>query len=110
LTIPWEIVYRVAAFIAVAALVVACTAAIATAQQSDCLNRILGQRANPAFSDTQANVDFALALQTLLTPDHPRTKPEAEQAVSTFVGAVGTYLTTLQTNQAYRAAHPLGKC
>jgi hypothetical protein len=125
-----------AGLFAVFALVVAFSAAARARETASCINTNLGQRAASSSADSKAHIAYAAAVNQYAIAQQASNralavvlaaKPgsEAQQtAFHTFVqvlgtsGAVldkfvtvtGTYVATLEADQAYRDAHPLGRC
>lgn len=93
--------------IAVIALGTARPAAREAKNAVDCVNTTLGKRNDPATKDAKAHIAFAKAVDALFEPTAPadRAKKLAE-----FQKATDLYRQTLQEDQQYRDAHPLGRC
>lgn len=100
------LVAAIAVIIAQGAARQAADASTAARNTSNCVNNVLAQRAAPTANDAEAHIRFAVALSNLVTA----TKPQQPAAFVRFVAAAKSYVHTLQADQAYRDAHPLGRC
>ena len=121
----WHWVLRVCAPVSVAAFIVAALAAVATAEQSACINTNLGQRSAPSRSDAKAHIALADLFSAVVAKNQSLSTQDAAQlnfalglhipaneklSTGQVVMILNSYKATLQSNQAYRDANPLGKC
>lgn len=111
--------------VAIAALVLSLAAAQKAAATAGCINTNLGVRSAPTAADAKAHVALADILLAAVTQQTQLTTTDAAE-INTALGLhipanrtlgqdqlvviVRAYKTTLQADQAHRAASPLGKC
>jgi hypothetical protein len=78
-----------------------------TANVGQCINDNLGDRNAPSAADAAAHIEFAKALDKVLSAPPG---PDQKAAVAEFRQVTDDYSATLQKNQQYRDTHPLGRC
>lgn len=92
--------------IAVASMCVAVYATQRAWHTASCVNSILGDRAQTTQIDSRAHAEWARSLATLLAAPHEK----QAAMVAGFVADTTQYAHTLAADQAFRDAHPLGRC
>jgi hypothetical protein len=80
--------------------------AIEQSKTGSCVNNILGDRNGLTSSQTAAESDFVDDLAAYFSA------PQSQQAAiyAKFIKDLAVYKKTLNSNQAYRVAHPFGHC
>lgn len=71
-----------------------------------CVNTLLGIRAQPQTNDQTGLIAWVTALNKVFTASGP----EQQAALAALEQATATFLTTLQQDQNFRSANPLGTC
>lgn len=121
----WHIVYRVGAVVAITALIVAAVAGVigysasaqgkanqrATAEQSKCINTLLGDRSGLLTSLITDLVDKSKVQSQALTEIASAATPQAaEAALALYQGAEDKFTAASAALTSYANSHPLGRC